>query len=102
MDYPDNHIRFAVLAQAALAFSRRVWRPDILHGHDWQAGLAPAYLRTIYGNDPTFMGIRSLFTIHNLGYHGLFPAAALADIGLGRNRGVPSRRPGVLRQSLLI
>ena len=81
-DYPDNHIRFAVLAQAALEFCRRVWRPDILHAHDWQAGLAPAYLRTIYGNDPTFLGIRSLFTIHNMGYHGLFPAAALDDIGL--------------------
>ncbi len=82
VDYPDNHIRFAVLAQAALAFCRRVWRPDILHAHDWQAGLVPAYLRTIYTNDPTFLGIHSLFTIHNLGYHGLFPAAALADIGL--------------------
>ena len=82
LDYPDNHIRFAVLARAALEFSRRVWRPDILHSHDWQAGLAPAYLRTIYRNDPTFLGIRTLFTIHNLGYHGLFPAAALAEIGL--------------------
>jgi len=81
-DYPDNHIRFAVLAQAALAFCRHIWRPDILHAHDWQAGLVPAYLRTIYGNDPTFLGIHSLFTIHNLGYHGLFPAEALADIGL--------------------
>jgi starch synthase len=82
LDYPDNHIRFAVLAQAALAFCRRVWRPDILHAHDWQAGLAPAYLRTIYGNDPTFLGMHSLFTIHNLGYQGLFPTAALAEIGL--------------------
>jgi starch synthase len=82
VDYPDNDIRFAVLGQAALAFSRRIWRPDILHGHDWQAGLAHAYLRTTYANDPTFMGIRSLFTIHNLGYHGLFPKAALDDIGL--------------------
>jgi starch synthase len=81
-DYPDNHIRFAVLAQAALAFCRWVWRPDILHGHDWQAGLVPAYLRAIYGNDPTYMGIHSLFTVHNLGYHGLFPSTALADIGL--------------------
>jgi starch synthase len=81
-DYPDNHIRFAVLSAAALEFSRRVWRPDILHGHDWQAGLAPAYLRTVYANDPTFVGIHTLFTIHNLGYHGLFPAAALSDIGL--------------------
>jgi len=82
VDYPDNHIRFAVLAQAALEFCRRVWRPDILHGHDWQAGLAPAYLRTIYANDPTFLGIHTLFTIHNLGYHGLFPASTMAEIAL--------------------
>jgi starch synthase len=93
LDYPDNHIRFAVLAQAALAFCRHVWRPDILHAHDWQAGLAPAYLRTIYANDPTFLGMHSLFTIHNLGYHGLFPEAALADIGLA---GTEEFRPGGL------
>ncbi|HVN04852.1 MAG TPA: glycogen synthase GlgA [Bryobacteraceae bacterium] len=82
VDYPDNHIRFALLAQAALQFSRNVWRPDILHGHDWQTGLLPVYLQTLYANDPTFMGIRTLFTVHNLGYHGLFPDEALADIGL--------------------
>jgi starch synthase len=90
LDYPDNHIRFAVLAQAALAFSRRVWRPDILHGHDWQAGLVPVYLRTTFGNDPTFLAIRTLFTVHNVGYHGLFPAAALADIALGSETFRPS------------
>jgi starch synthase len=82
LDYPDNHIRFAVLAQAALAFCRRIWRPDILHGHDWQAGMVPVYLRTIYALDPTFLGMHTLFTVHNVGYHGLFAAAGLADIGL--------------------
>jgi len=93
LDYPDNHIRFAVLAQAALAFSRNVFRPDILHGHDWQAGLVPVYLRSIYANDPTFLGIRTLFTVHNLGYHGLFPEEALDEIGLA---GSPLFRPGGL------
>jgi starch synthase len=93
VDYPDNHIRFAVLAQAALALSRRIWRPDILHAHDWQAGLVPVYLRTLYANDPTFLGMHSVFTIHNLGYHGLFPAGALADIGLA---GTEEFRPGGL------
>jgi len=91
VDYPDNHIRFAVLAQAALEFCRRIWRPDILHGHDWQAGLAPAYLHTNYAYDPTFLGMRTLFTIHNLGYHGLFAAATLAEIGLA---GADAFRPG--------
>jgi len=81
-DYPDNHIRFAVLAQAALEFSRRLWRPDIIHGHDWQAGLAPVYLSTKFACDPTLIAIRTLFTIHNVGYHGLFPPEVLGPIGL--------------------
>ncbi len=83
LDYPDNHIRFAVLAQGALALARYVFRPDILHGHDWEAGLVPAYLGTIFANDPVFFGVRTLFTIHNLGYHGLFPASTISQIGLG-------------------
>ena len=81
VDYPDNHVRFAVLAQAALEFSRHILRPDILHGHDWQAGLAPVYLHTIYANDPTFLGMRTLFTVHNLGYHGLFRPEGLEFFG---------------------
>jgi starch synthase len=81
-DYADNHIRFAVLARAALAVCRHIFRPDILHLHDWQAGLVPVYLRTTLAGDPTFYGIRTLFTLHNIGYQGLFPPAALADIGL--------------------
>jgi starch synthase len=82
VDYPDNHIRFAVLAHAALAVSRYVFRPDILHGHDWQAGLAMVYLHTVFANDPTFLAIRTLFTVHNVGYPGLFSAKALGQIGL--------------------
>lgn len=81
-DYPDNHVRFAVLAQAALAVSRHLFRPDIVHGHDWQAGLIPAYLGSNYRYDPTFMAIRTVFTVHNMGYHGLFLAPALSEIGL--------------------
>jgi starch synthase len=77
IDYPDNHIRFAVFARAALAVSRYLFRPDILHCHDWQAGLVPAYLRSTFASDPTFLGVKTLFTIHNLGYQGLFPATAL-------------------------
>jgi starch synthase len=81
-DYPDNHIRFAVLSRAALSICRYIFRPDILHCHDWQAGLVPTYLRSTFVNDPTFLGIRTLFTIHNIGYQGLFPEDALAQIGL--------------------
>lgn len=84
-DFPDNHIRFAGLALAALTIARYIFRPNLFHCHDWQAGLVPAYLRSTFANDPTFMGIRTLFTIHNLGYQGLFPKKALPEVGLDRS-----------------
>lgn len=82
LDYPDNHIRFAVLARAAVGVARFLFRTEIFHCHDWQAGLLPAYLRTTLASDPTFLGVKTLFTIHNLGYQGLFPPAALAQAGI--------------------
>ncbi|MBS1856389.1 MAG: glycogen synthase GlgA [Acidobacteria bacterium] len=82
MDFPDNHLRFAVFARAALGVARHLFRADVFHCHDWQAGLVPAYLRTTFSTDPTFLGCRTLFTIHNLGYQGLFPKSALAEVGL--------------------
>jgi len=82
VDYPDNHIRFAALAQAALAIARWVFPVDVFHAHDWQGGLLGAYLRTRLAHDPTYFGTRTVFTIHNLGYQGLFPASALRDLGL--------------------
>jgi starch synthase len=82
MDYPDNHIRFAVFARAALAVARSLFRTEIFHCHDWQAGLVPALLRSSFATDPTFLGVKTLFTIHNLGYQGLFPKGALEEAGL--------------------
>jgi len=82
VDYADNHLRFAVFARAALGVARSLFRPDVLHCHDWQAGLVPAYLRTTFYGDPTFMGVKTLFTIHNLGYQGLFPPGALKETAL--------------------
>ena len=82
VDYPDNHIRFAVFARAALSVARWLFRADVLHCHDWQTGLVPVYLRTTYSTDPTFLGTKTLFTIHNLGYRGLFPPAALVDAAI--------------------
>jgi starch synthase len=85
VDYPDNDLRFAVLARAALALARRVFRTEIFHCHDWQAGLIPAYLKTTFANDPTFLGTKTLFTIHNLGYQGLFPPSTLSKVALDRS-----------------
>ncbi len=82
VDYPDNHIRFAFFARAAIEVGRRLFRTEIFHCHDWQSGLVPAYLKTTFASDPTFLGVKTLFTIHNLGYQGLFPRAALPETGL--------------------
>jgi starch synthase len=81
-DYPDNHIRFAVLARAALGIARHLFHTDIFHCHDWQAGLVPAYLRSTFAADPTFFGCRTVFTIHNLAFQGIFPKAAMAEVAL--------------------
>ena len=81
-DYPDNHIRFALLSKAALEISRRLFPADIIHCHDWQASLVPAYLKDPRITDPNWLGIRTLLTIHNMGYQGQFDRTALGEIGL--------------------
>jgi len=81
-DYADNHLRFAVLSMAALGVARYLFRPQLIHVHDWQAALLPVYLRQYFNNDPTFSGVKVLLTIHNLGYQGIFGAAAVSQLGL--------------------
>jgi starch synthase len=81
-DYPDNQIRFAVFARAALEVSRRLFATDVFHCHDWQSALLPVYLKTRPAIDPRFISAKTLLTIHNLGYQGLFEAAAFDDLGL--------------------
>jgi starch synthase len=82
--YPDNHIRYALLNQAALAVARYLFHTDIFHLHDWQCGLLPVYLRENLLGDPTFFGTKCLHTIHNLGYQGNFAASVLSELGLSR------------------
>ncbi len=82
--YIDNHIRFALLNQAALEIGRSIFRPNIFHAHDWPGGLLAPYLRENYGSDPDFAGAKTVITIHNLGYQGNFPALVLSDLGLSR------------------
>jgi starch synthase len=83
IDYPDNARRFALLARAALEFTaRRGARPAIVHAHDWQAGLAPVYLRSLYASHPVLGGTPSILTIHNLAYQGLFEPAWLPRLDL--------------------
>ena len=81
---PDEHRRFLVLTRAALECCRRMnFRPHLVHSHDWHAALAPLWLRSIYKRDPVFAGTKSVMTIHNIGYQGVFGAADVADLDLG-------------------
>ncbi|MDP9054887.1 MAG: glycogen synthase GlgA [Acidobacteriota bacterium] len=81
-DFPDNHVRFAVLSKTALEISRRLFRADVIHCHDWQASLVPAFLKDPRIADPHWLGLRTLLTIHNLGYQGLFDRPLLEEMGL--------------------
>ena len=82
-DYPDNAHRFAAFSLAALEFMKRsATPPDIIHCHDWQSALVPIYLRNLYREDGFFRKTSVVFTIHNLGYQGLFPPHILPQIAL--------------------
>ena len=80
--YIDNHIRFALLNQAAVEIGRSIFPANIFHAHDWPGGLLAPYLRENYSSDPDFAGVKTVITIHNLGYQGNFPAASISDLGL--------------------
>ena len=81
--FPDNLWRFAALSWAAAQLGLGwdgAWWPDLVHAHDWHAGLAPAYLA--HARQRSTGAARSVFTVHNLAYQGLFPAAAFPSLGL--------------------
>jgi starch synthase len=83
VDYPDNAARFAVLARAALAFAAASPAPpEVVHAHDWQTGLVPAYLKTRFAGVPGLSDAATVFTIHNLAYQGLFPPSWMPAVDL--------------------
>jgi starch synthase len=72
-EFPDNAERFIFFARAVLEACKALdFQPDIIHCNDWQTGLIPCYLKTLYASDPFFENTRSVFSIHNLGYQGNF------------------------------
>ena len=79
----DEHVRFGLLARATLEICQRLgFQPDIVHCNDWHTALLPLYLRTLYAWDKLFATTKTLLTIHNIGYPGVFPPAVLDDLGL--------------------
>ncbi len=72
-DYPDNAERFIYFDRAILETCKTIGlKPDVIHCNDWQTGMVPVYLKTLYKDDPFFKDTSTLFTVHNLGYQGLF------------------------------
>lgn len=80
-DWTDNHRRYALLGWVAAHLAAgeldRNWQPDVVHAHDWHAGLAPAYI----AQNPA-LNTATVFTIHNLAFRGLFPLDHHTDLGL--------------------
>lgn len=88
-DFADNPLRFTLLNKAAFSLCRLLyWFPDIMHAHDWPAAPCLAYLDNNEKDGP-FAKTAGVFSIHNVGYQGLFPAEQFTNLGLPWSEFVP-------------
>jgi starch synthase len=79
----DDAERFAFFSRAVIELAKALGEQfDVFHLNDWMTGLIPAYLKTVYADDPAFRKTSTLFTIHNMAFHGLFDPRELAKFGL--------------------
>ncbi len=82
-DYPDNLERFSYFSKKAIELIKEVkFVPDVVHCNDWQTALIIVYLKTLYKKDPVYSKIKTVFTIHNLAYQGLFGKESFSKLGL--------------------
>ena len=81
-EYPDNAERFTEFSRAAIELAKQIWMPDLIHCHDWQTAMVPVLLRSSYGDDPVVRDLPVVFTVHNIGYHGIFPKETLERAGI--------------------
>jgi starch synthase len=94
-DFPDNDERFILMSRAVMELIIKLgWIPDVIHLNDWQCGLIPAYLKTVYKDEVSFNQFKTLFTIHNLAYQGEFPASTFQKTGLPKE--LESNSKGIL------
>src|SRR5258708_2000278 len=81
--YTDDGERFILFCRAALDAVRSLgWSPDVIHCNDWQTGIVPNWLHTVYHEDPFFAGTATVYTIHNLAYQGIFGYRILEVAGV--------------------
>lgn len=80
---PDDDHRFVAYCRGIIEMLPHLgWIPDIIHCNDWHTGLVPVYLKTLYANYPAYRNIRTLYTIHNLAYQGIFNPELMELAGL--------------------
>lgn len=84
-DFHDNPYRFSLLCHGAFQLCRKLnWYPDIMHAHDWSAALVPVILKHVVRHGP-FAHTASVFTIHNLGYQGVYGKDQFPALGIDWN-----------------
>ncbi|OEH84616.1 starch synthase [Desulfuribacillus stibiiarsenatis] len=90
-DFFDEAERFAYFCFAVLEATQHMdFQPEILHCHDWQASLVPVFLKSHYLQQAPYSNMKTVLTIHNLKYQGIFPEVILSDIlGLGYEHFTP-------------
>jgi len=85
-DYPQNDERFIFFQKAVLETCIRLgWRPDVIHCNDWQTALIPAFMKGLYAGDTFFAHTRTVLTLHNLSYQGIFPKGSIEKTGLPKS-----------------
>jgi starch synthase len=81
-DYPDNTLRYAAFSRGALAIAQSLFAPQVIHCHDWPTGMLPVLLAEHYQSQPALMGLKTVFTIHNLAYQGAVSVPMANALGL--------------------
>lgn len=82
-DFPNNDERYLFFCKAVIEILEILqWKPDVIHCNDWQTGLIPAFIKTLYKNNSYIRDIKTVFTIHNLAYQGNFPKSTFLKTGL--------------------
>ena len=110
--YLDDYERFIFFSRAVIEMLRapelrpESWRPDVIHGHDWIAGLIPFWLRHAYRTDGNLAGTAFVYTLHNAGFPGQFGRRALAvaeleDLGVYAKLGESAGRINFMARGIL-
>ena len=85
--YSDDPLRWTLLSRGVLEFLKKSkWQPQIIHCNDWQTGIIPNYLKTVYNKDKKLLPLSTIFTIHNLTFQGMFDHRTIGELDFDDGR----------------